>query len=127
MFNSRDKARNEISTLVGSGTRIVGDVDFAGGLHLDGQVYGNIRGVEGAEAILTVGPEGVVEGSVEVDQVLLDGTVRGDVVASDRVELGAASRVIGNVVYRVIEMASGAEVNGSLIHHDPAQPQDEGD
>ena len=123
MFSRRDKARSEINTLVGSRTRIVGDVDFEGGLHLDGQVYGNIRGIEGSEAILTVGPDGVVEGSVEVDPVVLDGTVRGDVVASDRVELGAASRVMGNVVYKVIEMASGAEDNGNLIHHDSAQPQ----
>ncbi|UCC15524.1 MAG: polymer-forming cytoskeletal protein [Gammaproteobacteria bacterium] len=125
MFGKSGKTRTEITTLVGAGTRIFGDIEFEGGLHLDGQVHGNIRGVEGAT--LTVGSGGLVDGGVEVDKVVLNGTVQGDVVASTRVELGASARVIGNVVYQVIEMASGAEVNGSLIHHDPMQPRDDRD
>jgi cytoskeletal protein CcmA (bactofilin family) len=51
-----------------------------------------------------------------VPNVVLHGTVRGDVAASGRVELGAKARVVGNVRYGLIEMAIGAEVNGKLIH-----------
>jgi cytoskeletal protein CcmA (bactofilin family) len=47
---------------------------------------------------------------------LLNGTVKGDVDASQRVELGSKARVVGNVQYKLIEMAIGAEVNGKLIH-----------
>ena len=42
--------------------------------------------------------------------------MRGDVVASQRVELGPTARVIGNVYYNLIEMAIGAEINGKLVH-----------
>jgi cytoskeletal protein CcmA (bactofilin family) len=52
---------------------------------------------------------------------VLNGTVKGDVQAGERVELGATARVIGNVHYRLIEMAIGAEVNGKLVH-EGAQP-----
>jgi len=45
--------------------------------------------------------------------------VKGDVFASQRVELGATARVVGNVYYNLIQMAEGAEINGKLIH----QPQ----
>ena len=47
---------------------------------------------------------------------LLNGTVKGDILAHDRVELGATARVTGNVYYALIEMEMGAEINGKLIH-----------
>jgi cytoskeletal protein CcmA (bactofilin family) len=51
-----------------------------------------------------------------VPNVVLKGTVRGDLTASERVELGPTARVIGNVYYNLIEMAIGAEINGKLVH-----------
>ena len=51
-----------------------------------------------------------------VPHVVLNGTVKGDVRATQRVELGPKARVIGNVQYKLIEMSIGAEVNGKLIH-----------
>ncbi|MDH4255768.1 MAG: polymer-forming cytoskeletal protein, partial [Gammaproteobacteria bacterium] len=72
-----------------------------------------------SNSALSIAEEGTVEGSVNVPYVLLNGIVRGDVVASQRVELGPTARVIGNVYYNLIEMAIGAEINGKLVH----QPQ----
>ena len=48
--------------------------------------------------------------------VILNGIVKGDIEAGDRVELGAKARVLGNVHYTVIETAVGAQINGKLIH-----------
>jgi cytoskeletal protein CcmA (bactofilin family) len=59
---------------------------------------------------------GVGEGAVAVPNVVLNGTVKGDILAHDRVELGATARVSGNVYYGLIEMEMGAEINGKLIH-----------
>ena len=67
-------------------------------------------------ATLSVSDSGVVEGSVAVPNVVLNGTVKGDILAHDRVELGATARVTGNVYYGLIEMEMGAEINGKLIH-----------
>ncbi len=119
MFRKPKSKQREIRTLIGPGTRVVGEIDFEGGLHLDGKVEGNIVARAGADAVLSVSPDGVVEGNVEVPEVVLSGTVNGDVVASERVELGPTARVVGNVVYQLIEMAIGAEVNGKLIHRAP--------
>jgi len=105
-----------IDTLVGRATRINGDVLFGGGFHLDGQVTGNVRADAGVTSVLSVSEHGCIEGSVEVPHVVLNGTVTGDIVALERVELGAKARVNGNVHYGVIEMAMGAEINGKLIH-----------
>jgi cytoskeletal protein CcmA (bactofilin family) len=47
---------------------------------------------------------------------VLNGTVIGDVHANERIELTASAKVTGNVYYTLIEMTTGAEVNGSLIY-----------
>jgi cytoskeletal protein CcmA (bactofilin family) len=115
MFKSKSKPQR-IDTLIGAGTRIIGDVHFSGGFHVDGQIKGNIDAPPDSGAALSVSDAGVVEGSVAVPNVILNGTVKGDILAHDRVELGATARVTGNVYYGLIEMEMGAEINGKLIH-----------
>jgi cytoskeletal protein CcmA (bactofilin family) len=113
MFGKKEQRKQAaISTLVGVKTRVHGDVEFTGGC----LVKGNVKSVDDAAATLTISERGTIEGAVRVPNVLLNGTVRGDVTATHRIELGPNARVIGNVQYRLIEMAIGAEVNGKLIH-----------
>jgi cytoskeletal protein CcmA (bactofilin family) len=116
MFNRSKPKPHRIDTLIGSGTRIIGDVQFAGGFHVDGHVKGNVDAPADSGATLSVSDSGVVEGSVAVPNVILNGTVKGDILAHERVELGATARVTGNVYYALIEMEMGAEITGKLIH-----------
>jgi cytoskeletal protein CcmA (bactofilin family) len=119
MFGKTDKTRREITTLLGAQTRIKGDVEFGGGLHVDGTIVGNVTGASD-DAAISISEGGVVEGSVRAPEVVLNGTVKGDVTATRRVELGPTAKVVGNVIYQLIEMAIGAEVNGKLMHEDGA-------
>ncbi len=105
-----------IDTLIGAKTRINGDVKFSGGLHLDGYISGNVSGERDGGASLFVGEQGGIEGSVIVPNIVLNGIVKGDIDATERVELGEKARVMGNVRYSVIETAVGAQINGKLIH-----------
>jgi cytoskeletal protein CcmA (bactofilin family) len=115
MARLKRKRTAKISTVVGQQTMITGDVVFSGGLHLDGRIKGNVTG-EGGASSLVVSHEGVIEGDVRVENLILNGTVIGDVYASERVELATNARVSGTVYYRLLEMAMGAEVNGKLVH-----------
>jgi cytoskeletal protein CcmA (bactofilin family) len=119
MFKRKQNKDVKIDNLVGPGTRINGDVEFAGGFHLDGTINGNVTCEAGADAVLSVSETGCIAGSVAAPNVLLNGTVKGDIDASGRVELGARARVLGNVRYAVIETAVGAQINGKLIHRAP--------
>jgi cytoskeletal protein CcmA (bactofilin family) len=125
----RDRKRKQpaISTLVAADTRVHGDIEFAGGFHVDGYVKGNVKAVRDDHAMLSISERGCIEGAVLVPHLLLNGTVKGDVMATGSVELGPRARVIGNVQYKLIEMAIGAEVNGKLIHdsEDAAAPDQE--
>ncbi len=110
----------KVSTVIGQGTKVVGDLNFSGGLHLDGGIQGNVSADPESHATLTVSELGRIEGDVRVDNLILNGTVVGDVYANERVELASKARVTGTVHYRLLEMAMGAEVNGQLVHCDEA-------
>lgn len=115
--NKRAKGTAKIDSLIGQNTEVRGDVVFSGGLHIDGTVKGNVLAhEEGAASVLTLSERGRIEGEVRVPSVVLNGTVVGDVHASEHIELATEARVTGNVYYALIEMAMGAEVNGSLVH-----------
>jgi cytoskeletal protein CcmA (bactofilin family) len=116
MFKRKQSKAVKIDTLIGARTRINGDVEFTGGLHLDGYINGNVRCEPAADAFLSVSEQGCVDGSVIAPNVILNGIVKGDIDARDRVELGAKARVLGNVHYTIIETAVGAQINGKLIH-----------
>lgn len=116
--NGGNKKASKIDTLIGQNTEIRGDVRFAGGLHVDGTIRGNIIAEQEAGSVLSLSERGLIEGEVRVPNLVLNGCVNGDVYASEHVQLAANARVKGNVYYKVIEMARGAEVNGSLIHYD---------
>jgi cytoskeletal protein CcmA (bactofilin family) len=119
MFKRKASKDIQIDTLIGAKTRIHGDVEFAGGLHLDGHINGDVKGELQGHAILSISESGCIEGSVFAASVLVNGTVNGDIDATDRVELGAKARVLGSVHYSVIETAVGAQIYGKLNHRAP--------
>lgn len=114
-------------TLISDKTRIEGDLQFSGGLHVDGLVRGTIRAEENSEAIVRISDIGEVDGDVIAPHIIVNGTVRGDVYASKHIELARKASIEGNVYYHLIEMAMGAEVNGNLVHHKEPLPISEQD
>jgi cytoskeletal protein CcmA (bactofilin family) len=121
MFGRKKRHNFVVDTLVGSNSRVDGDLQFTGGCHVDGTVKGNVAADPESNSELIVTEDGSVEGNVNVPYVVLNGIVRGDVAAGQRVELGPTARVIGNVYYNLIEMAIGAEINGKLVHQPEGQ------
>jgi cytoskeletal protein CcmA (bactofilin family) len=119
---SRDSRPPRIDTLIGKGVRVQGDIDFLGGMHLDGAIAGNVRSDPAPDSTLSVSESGSIEGSVDVPNVILQGQVRGDIRGAERVVLGATARVEGDVYYGVIEMTLGAQIMGKLVRIAPAPP-----
>lgn len=123
MFGNSNKKRSamKVETLVGRNTELQGDIHFTGGLHIDGVIKGNVTAEAGSSSVLRLSEHGRIEGEVRVPHISLNGTVNGDVHASEGVELASHARVNGNVYYKLIEMAMGAEVNGNLVHESDAR------
>jgi len=106
-----------VDTLIGRQTEVLGDVRFSGGLHVDGKIKGSVTTL-GADksAHLSVSESGAIEGDVRVPTMTLNGTVIGDVRATEKLSLAAKARVTGNVYYKVLQMEPGAMINGQLLY-----------
>ncbi len=118
MFKSKSKPQR-IDTLIGAGTRIIGDVHFSGGFHVDGHVKGNVKATGNKPGTLVLSEIAKVEGEIDVAHVVVNGTVAGPVRATEYVELLPKARVTGDVSYKSIEVHVGAIVMGQLVYENP--------
>ena len=119
---ARTKVREGV-TLIAANTEVTGDVKFEGQLYVSGRVNGNIFAPEGCEATVVVSEEGIVSGEIRVPNVVINGTVEGDISATEQIELACKARVKGSVYYALVEMQLGAQVDGQLVHEQP-QPSE---
>ena len=111
----REKSGGSVETLIGPAVTIRGDVEFSGGLHLQGRVFGNLLVLEGEDAVLELTEGAVVEGEVRAGAATINGRVLGDVYVGERLALGPRAVVEGNVHYGSIEMALGARITGKML------------
>lgn len=123
--NSRKGNRPPMSvdTLIGATTTIRGDVIFSGGLHVDGRIVGSVIAEPDSDALVMLSQKGVIEGEIRAPHVVINGQLKGDIVATERVELAAQARVDGNIFYKMLEMAAGAQVNGRIVREDEPRKQ----
>jgi len=114
--NKKNKHHGRINSIIGKDTKVIGDIEFTGGLHIDGHVIGQISSSNDANAGITISEHGYVEGEIHIPNVIVNGKVEGNIYSSNHLELVKKARITGNVFYNIIEIAVGAEINGSLEH-----------
>lgn len=98
-------------TLIAQHTRLVGDLEAAGALLVNGTVQGNGR-VAG-EVAISSGAHW--HGDLHAQSAVIAGTVIGDVTVDDKLELGASARLQGRVTAKRIAIALGAQVEGEMV------------
>lgn len=117
MFSNRQtKPQNRIDSLVGAGTKIEGNVNFTGGLRVDGEIKGNVIADPGKPSTLVLSEHARVDGEVRVTHLVVNGTIIGPVNAAEYLELQGKAKVIGDVHYKTLEIQLGAILEGRLIH-----------
>lgn len=114
---------SSVDTLIGRQTEVLGDIVFTGGLHVDGTIKGKVSAASARSATLSISETGNVEGDIRVPTIVLNGAVTGDVYAAEKITLAPKARVNGNVYYKIIEMQSGAQVNGQMVHDSGEPPE----
>ena len=117
MFRKQpSKPQNRIDSLIGAGTRIEGNVNFTGGLRVDGEVIGNVTAVSDQPSTLVLSEQARIEGEITVSHLVVNGEVSGPIYAAEFLELQSRSKVKGDVHYNTLEMHLGAIVEGHLVH-----------
>lgn len=110
-----------IDTLIGSGSILQGDLEFTGGLRVDGHIKGHVSAQDSNNGTLVLSESGIIEGDVNVPHVVVNGTVKGNIASNGHVELQSNANVSGDIHYKAVEMELGAVLNGSLVS-DVASP-----
>lgn len=105
-----------IDSLIGAKTSVNGDVDFDGGLRVDGKVVGHVKADAGRASTLVVSELACVRGSVSAGHVVINGTVEGPIHAYELLELQPKARVRGDITYKAVEIHVGAVIEGQLRH-----------
>jgi len=113
---ARDLREGIVSGFVGSGTTVSGDAEFKGMLRVDGHFTGRIRSEKGS---LIVSAGGVVDAEIEVASAKINGTVNGDIVASQRIEFGRSARVRSNIQTPALVIEEGALFEGNCRMNQP--------
>ena len=124
MFSGKSNKPSPIDSLIGAGTLITGDVQFTGGLRVDGHVRGNIKAVGDKPGTLVLSELAKVEGEIDVGHIVINGMVAGPVRAKEYLELLPKARVTGDVCYKTIEIHVGAIVMGRLVHEGALKQDD---
>ena len=105
-------ARNrkvELSTIIGKGSKITGNLFVDGGVRVDGEVEGKIE----SNGFVTIGVSGIAQADINAEECLVSGKVVGDIHVSDGLELEETASLTGNITAKVIRIHTGAIFNGS--------------
>jgi cytoskeletal protein CcmA (bactofilin family) len=107
---ARDIKEGTLSGFVGGGTDVTGEANFKAMMRVDGHFSGRITSSTGT---LIVGNNGVVDANIEVAVAVIQGTINGDIIATQRLELGRAAKVNGNIQTPSLIIEQGAIFEGS--------------
>src|SRR6476620_6719096 len=107
---AREIKEGNLSGFVGSGTLVTGEANFKAMMRVDGQLSGRVNSSSGT---LIVGANGKVDANIEVAIAVIHGTVNGDIIATQRLELGRAAKLNGNIQTPSLIIEQGALFEGS--------------
>jgi cytoskeletal protein CcmA (bactofilin family) len=106
---ARDIKEGRLSGFVGNGTVLTGETNFQAMLRVDGHLTGKVTSENGT---LIIGSTGRVDANIVVAAAVINGTVNGDIVATEKIELGRTARIAGNIQTPRMTMDEGAMLEG---------------
>lgn len=106
---ARDIKDGKLSGFVGHGTSLTGDTTFQMMLRVDGHLTGTVSSVGGT---MIVGNNGQLDAHTSVGIANVNGTVNGDISATEKVHLGRTARVVGNITTPKLVIEEGAVFEG---------------
>lgn len=119
----KDKEReildSKIAGLIDQGTELKGDLTFKGSFRIEGSFKGTIN----SDSILIIGERGKVEADVKVGQVVINGEIRGNIQASERVEVHSKGRVFGTIQAPKLIVEEGAYLEANCQTTETAPPK----
>ena len=106
--NKGSLEKNQEQTFLGKGAFFNGNLSFKGTLCIDGPFTGQIN----TSDILIITEDGKIEADIQAGTVICEGLVKGNIFASNKVELRPKSKIIGNIESPSLTIEVGAKLDG---------------
>jgi cytoskeletal protein CcmA (bactofilin family) len=113
----RGKRRGNAPTIIGNGSTIEGTLRVEHGLHVEGTVEGDVV----AEGEVSVGPEGVIRGTVTADALAVAGSLEGTAHVHGPLHMLPTGRLKGDAYYETLQVETGGVVEGRTERVAPGQ------
>ncbi|MFT3696246.1 MAG: polymer-forming cytoskeletal protein [Kofleriaceae bacterium] len=105
---ARPSAAGEITTLLGRGASFEGKLTFEGTVRIDGRFKGEVF----SEDVLVIGDGAHVEATIDVGEVIIQGTVVGNITAKRSIEIHAPGKVKGDLHTPALQIDKGVIFEG---------------
>lgn len=119
LLSRRSSAPNQAQgsgySLLDSQLTVDGDIDTQGSLRIDGHLNGDIRRAD----TVVLGAGASMKGNVHAREVIIGGTLTGNVYATDRIELQPTAVVTGDITSQLVLVQEGGVVNGRVQMQPP--------
>ncbi len=99
---------NKLPNMIGSGTKITGNIETNGDIRIDGEIEGNII----SKGKVVVGPNGKVSGEVNCSNAELSGYLNGQINVSELLSLKSSSKLMGDIKTEKLSIEPGAIFTG---------------
>lgn len=116
---ARASAAGEITTLLGRGAVFEGKLTFEGTVRIDGRFKGEVF----SDDVLVIGEGAQVEATIDVGEVIIQGTVVGNVTAKRSIEIHAPGRVKGDLHTPQLQIDKGVIFEGRSFMEAAQQPR----
>lgn len=108
---NKNTAGIPVPTIIGESTRLTGNIESEGMIHIDGQVEGDVTCDE-----LIIGVKGLVSGSINTGDLQLFGTLKGKAKA-DNLFIAKSAKLMGDATHSTIAIEPGAYIDGHCIRN----------
>lgn len=108
MVAARQPAAGEITTLLGRGASFEGKLTFEGTVRIDGRFKGEVF----SDDVLVIGEGAQVEAQIDVGEIIVQGTVVGNITAKRSIEIHAPGRVKGDLHTPSLQIDKGVIFEG---------------
>lgn len=112
MFGKNDDNeldKDKVETILGTGTKIDGNINTKGSLRVEGTVVGEIK----VEGDLFVGEEANIKSKVKGRNVIIAGKIEGNIIAENKLEILPTGKVDGDIQMKTIKIEAGAKFEGN--------------
>lgn len=119
-FISSSSGSDKVEAFLGKGSKVVGTLTFSGPVELDGYIEGEVV----AQDRLTIGESAVIHAKMTGAEIVVKGTVNGDIFASKRLCLRKPARVVGNITTSLLSIEEGVVFEGKSSMNSPVKSAD---